>query len=120
MTLGPLTVSAQLFGEVTDERGTPFAPGAFSGILGLGYPSLVAPEFEAAPPLFDSIMRRRLLPANLLSFYLSRAAGLASALVFGAAERSFYYGNLSCPPLARTRTLTRFLAQTLTRTLTRT
>jgi len=48
VTLGPLTVSAQLFGEVTDERGTPFAPGAFSGILGLGYPSLVAPEFEAA------------------------------------------------------------------------
>ena len=95
MALGPLTVSAQLFGEVTDERGTPFAPGAFSGILGLGYPSLVAPEFEAAPPLFDSIMQRRLLPANLLSFYLSRAAGLASALVLGAAERSFYYGNLS-------------------------
>ena len=59
---------------MTDERGTPFAPGAFSGILGLAYPSIAAPEFDAVAPLFDSIRQRRLLPANLVSFYLSRAA----------------------------------------------
>ena len=98
VTLGPLTVPAQLFGEVTDERGTPFAPGAFSGILGLAYPSIVAPEFQAAAPLFDSIMTQRLLPANVISFYLSRALGRASALVLGGAARSFYHGNLSYLP----------------------
>ena len=82
VTLGPLTVPGQVFGEVTDQKGTPFAPGAFSGILGLAYPSIAV---EGAVPIFDNMMLQRLLPANLVSFYLSRDAAHASALVLGAA-----------------------------------
>jgi hypothetical protein len=81
VTLGPLTVTGQLFGEVTDERGTPFAPGAFSGILGLAYPSLTAPEFEAAAPLFDSSMPTLALILTLtLSLTLSLSLTLTLTL----------------------------------------
>ena len=95
VTLGPLTVPGQIFGEVTDQKGTPFAPGAFSGILGLAYPSIAV---EGAIPLFDNMMLQRLLPKNVVSFFLSRDAEHASALVLGDTSPELHHGNLSYLP----------------------
>ena len=67
-TLGPLKVSNQNFGEISQETGHVFQTGRFSGILGLGYPTMAAYDIT---PVFDNVMKQRLLSVNMFSFYYS-------------------------------------------------
>ena len=92
VSIGGLRVRAQPFGEVGAERGSPFADGAFDGILGLGYPSLAIDG--ASPPFFDALIGARALPANAFSFHLSRSPRGASAAIFGGPAAHVHH-----PPL---------------------
>lgn len=98
-TLGRMEVRGQNFGEITSEDGAVFYNTNFSGIMGLGFPSLSAYDFT---PVFDNIMTQGLLPAPMFSFYLSNSpAEHGSVLLFGPPNRRYYYGNLSWLPVAR-------------------
>jgi hypothetical protein len=90
--VGSLSVPAQAFGLVAAERGSPFRDGAFSGILGLGYPSLAV---AGTTPFIDALMARRALPRNLFALHLSRSPRAPSALLLGGVPRALHVGNLS-------------------------
>lgn len=98
-TLGSMKVRGQNFGEITSELGAVFYNTNFSGIMGLGFPSLSAYDFT---PVFDNIMAQGLLSASMFSFYLSKSPESDdSALFFGPPNNRFFRGNLSWMPVAR-------------------
>jgi hypothetical protein len=74
-----LRIQQQAFLEVSDERNFPFESFPFAGIVGLCLPSIAA---AGTTPLFDTIMKQRLLPANMFSFHLSPIGG-ESHVFFG-------------------------------------
>eukprot|EP01006_Ploeotia_vitrea_P013430 TRINITY_DN35163_c0_g1_i1.p1 TRINITY_DN35163_c0_g1~~TRINITY_DN35163_c0_g1_i1.p1 ORF type:complete len:410 (+),score=167.69 TRINITY_DN35163_c0_g1_i1:30-1259(+) len=91
-SLGPLKVKAQSFGEITQETGSVFKTGRFSGILGLGYPSMSAYDIT---PVFDNIIRQRHLSVNMFSFYLSAYPVQESAIFLGPPNPDYYIGNFT-------------------------
>jgi hypothetical protein len=95
-TLGPLNVTDQAFGEITEETGNVFQTGTFSGILGLGFPSMAAYDIV---PVFDSVMRQRLLSVNSFSFYLSNFPAQDSAIFFGPPHPDLYEGEFTWLPV---------------------
>ena len=58
----------QRIGEMINENGDVFNSGNFAGILGLAYPSMSAYE---STPVFDSIIKKKLLDKNIMTFYYS-------------------------------------------------
>lgn len=78
--LGPIKVRHQTFGQISQENGDVFMTGKFDGILGLSFPSLSAAGYT---PVFDNIIKQRLLTKNSYSFYYSKAPREASTLVLG-------------------------------------
>ena len=86
-----LRIEQQAFLEVNDERYFPFESFPFAGIVGLCLPSIAA---EGTTPLFDTIIKQRLLKANLFSFYLSPLGG-PSHVFFGG-----YSPELLASPVA--------------------
>lgn len=69
-TLGPVRVHGQTFGQIKRSTGSVFVTGKFDGILGLSFPSLSA---HAYTPVFDSIIKQKLLTNNMFSFYYVNA-----------------------------------------------
>jgi len=68
VTIAGIEITDQVAGEITDENGAVFMSGYFSGILGLGFPSMAA---EGHVPVFDSILNDGLLEDDLFTFYYS-------------------------------------------------
>ncbi|NXX86206.1 CATD protein, partial [Urocolius indicus] len=64
-----LSVPEQVFAEAVALPGLAFAAARFDGVLGLAFPAAAA---GPALPVFDNIMRRRLLPSNVFAFRLRR------------------------------------------------
>ncbi|KAL1514655.1 hypothetical protein AB1Y20_003745 [Prymnesium parvum] len=91
-----LLVRNQSFVEVHEEHSFPFEDYPFDGILGLGLPALA---IEGTVPLFDNIIRQRILESNSFSFYLSPKADGTSRIVFGGADPELYTGPLMWIPL---------------------
>jgi len=72
--------------------GSVFVTGKFDGILGLSFPSLSA---HAYTPVFDSIIKQKLLTNNMFSFYYSLLPKQNSAIMLGEPLRSMYTGPLT-------------------------
>jgi len=87
VTLAGIQIPNQKFGEITDEVGEVFVEGKFSGILGLGFPSMAAFGFL---PVFDSIIKQSLLSSNIISFYYSFKNSEDSFVTLGATDPSKY------------------------------
>lgn len=68
VTLAGIVIPDQITGEITDEIGAVFSEGKFSGILGLGFPSMAA---DGQSPVFDSIIELGILDDNIVTFYYS-------------------------------------------------
>lgn len=95
-TLGPVNVTGQSFGEITEETGNVFRTGRFSGILGLGFPAMSA---YSITPTFDNIINQGLLSANVFSFYFSTYPRQDSAVFFGPPNPALYEGNFTWVPV---------------------
>lgn len=68
ITLGDMKIDNQVFGQVYKEIGEAFIGVPFSGILGLGTPSMAAAD---SLPLFDNMMKNHVLENNIFSIYLN-------------------------------------------------
>ncbi|CAG9320123.1 NAPSA_5 [Blepharisma stoltei] len=86
-----IEIKRQNIGEITDEVGDIFVQGKFSGILGLGFPSMAAFNFN---PVFDNIVEQNLLSSNIFSFYYSLDPEEESQIIFGEVDESKYSGSI--------------------------
>jgi len=91
-TLGPIRVHDQCFGQITNQDGSVFITGKFDGILGLSFPSLSAHSYT---PVFDSMIKQKLLTDNTFSFYYSLLPKQNSAIILGAPLQTMYKGDLT-------------------------
>lgn len=89
--LGPFTLYNQTFGMIEVETGSVFEAIPFSGILGLAFPGMAA---QGTVPFFDSIIGQTMLPANEFTFYFSMDNPAANAIMWGAADKKFYEGEI--------------------------
>lgn len=93
VTVGPITIRNQEFGEIEKEEGSIFNKLKFAGILGLSFPSLSNLEYV---PLFDNIINNSLLNKNWFSFFLTdkEIDNKSSELIFGEPNKAFYDGEI--------------------------
>ena len=105
VTIGPITIPLQEFGEIEKEDGSIFEKLKFAGILGLSFPSLSNLNYI---PIFDNIIKHKLLNNNWFSFYLTdngyNSAGSiyginnvdskSSELIFGIPSKDYYEGEI--------------------------
>ena len=90
---GPLVVKEQEFGEILKEHGEIFQELKFAGILGLSFPKLSKLEYV---PLFDNIMKKKILKNNWFSFYLADLKEKEkSQLIFGLPNKKYYDGEIN-------------------------
>ncbi|CAD8197251.1 unnamed protein product [Paramecium octaurelia] len=90
--VGGVKIAKQEFAEIVRENGDVFAQSDFDGIVGLAYPSMAAYNFN---PLFDNIIKQKLLDRNVFSFYFSRQEGSRSSeLTFGGWDTDHFQGEL--------------------------
>ena len=85
--LGPVVVREQTFGQITSEDGDVFSSGKFDGILGLSFPALSAAGYA---PVFDNVIKQRLLARNQFSFYYSQLPADSSAIVLGQPNEEMF------------------------------
>ncbi|XP_048401639.1 cathepsin D-like isoform X1 [Stegostoma tigrinum] len=92
ITIGDLNIQNQLFGEAIKQPGAAFIAAKFDGILGLAYPQI---SVDGVDPVFDNIMRQKLLQRNVFSFYLNRNPDTqpGGELLLGGTDPKYYTGE---------------------------
>jgi len=89
--LGSIKILDQKFGEILKENGDVFAAGKFSGILGLAYPSMAAYN---QTPVFDSIIKQKLLKNNIMTFFYSLNENTDGQISLGFIDDTRYTGKI--------------------------
>ncbi|NXP25788.1 PEPA protein, partial [Scytalopus superciliaris] len=92
-----INVLNQVFGLAETEPGNFFYYTPFDGILGLAFPSIAS---SGATPVFDNMMREKLVDRDLFSVYLSRDSQGGSFVLFGAIDPYFTTTGISWIPLS--------------------
>lgn len=88
--LGGISVKNQEFGEALWMADF-FEDVPLDGILGLGFPEIA---MDGVPPVFDNMMKQKLLEKNQFSVYLSnKEGGRDSALLLGGTDPKYYTGD---------------------------
>ncbi|XP_062949638.1 cathepsin D isoform X1 [Cynocephalus volans] len=87
-------VQWQVFGEATKQPGITFIAAKFDGILGMAYPRI---SVNDVLPVFDNVMRQKLVDNNIFSFYLNRDPNVqpGGELMLGGFDSKYYKGSLS-------------------------
>jgi len=94
VSMGPLAIQGQVFGEATVEPGDVWTESPFDGILGLAFPILSIPP-GVIPP-FDMLMEQKLVAKGQFSTYLSSKPGkTSSALILGGTDTQYYTGDIN-------------------------
>lgn len=96
VTLGDITVTDQLFAEVTKEPGIAFIAAQFDGIMGLAFDTIAVTH---APPVFYNIMDQGKVDQPMFAFYLNRTAGGDGELIMGGTDPNHYTGDFTYVPL---------------------
>jgi hypothetical protein len=96
LQLGNILIPQQKIGEIVNEDGDVFSAGKFSGIMGLGYPAMAA---YGAQPVFDSIMKNKLLKNNIMAFFYSFNENTDGQITLGYIDHSKYTGKLDYFPV---------------------
>lgn len=88
-----IQVQKQIFGEATKQPGVTFIAAKFDGILGMAYPLI---SVNNVLPVFDNLMKQKLVEKNVFSFYLNRdpAAQPGGELMLGGVDTKYYQGSL--------------------------
>ncbi|XP_072033876.1 cathepsin D-like [Amphiura filiformis] len=98
--VGNITVKNQVFAEATAEPGLSFVAAQFDGILGMGYPTI---SVDNVVPVFDDIVKQKLVPDSLFSFYLSKdpSAKVGGELILGGSDPKYYTGPFHYLPVTK-------------------
>ncbi len=94
--LGNLIIPEQKFGEIFDEIGEVFVSGRFSGILGMSYPEMAA---FGITPVFDNLMKSKLLKENMFTFFYSWNENVDGQITFGYIDDTKYKGDIKYYPV---------------------
>ncbi|XP_048216273.1 cathepsin D [Perognathus longimembris pacificus] len=91
---GGIHVENQIFGEATSQPGITFIAARFDGILGMAYPLI---SVKNVLPVFDNLMKQKLVDKNIFSFYLNRnpSGQPGGELMLGGTDSKYYQGELS-------------------------
>ncbi|XP_036824474.1 LOW QUALITY PROTEIN: cathepsin D [Oncorhynchus mykiss] len=90
-TIGSVSVKDQVFGEAVKIYGANFVGAKFDGVLGMSYPT-----DDAMSPVFDNIMKKKLLAENVFSFYLNHRISSnqpGGQLLLGGTDPAYYTGD---------------------------
>ncbi|XP_064846001.1 cathepsin D-like [Oncorhynchus masou masou] len=90
-TIGNVSVKDQVFGEAVKINGANFVGAKFDGVLGMSYPT-----DDAMSPVFDNIMKEKLLAQNVFSFYLNHRISSnqpGGQLLLGGTDPAYYTGD---------------------------
>ncbi|KAH9254906.1 hypothetical protein BASA81_007156 [Batrachochytrium salamandrivorans] len=93
-----ISVPGQIFAEAVTEPGNTFATSAFDGILGLGFQAI---SINNIPTPLDNMISRRLLPAGIFGFFLTRGGVSGSSLTLGGIDTNRINGAITWVPLFR-------------------
>uniref|UniRef100_A0A8C9J718 Peptidase A1 domain-containing protein n=1 Tax=Panthera tigris altaica TaxID=74533 RepID=A0A8C9J718_PANTA len=93
-TVAGVKVERQIFGEAIKQPGITFIAAKFDGILGMAYPRI---SVDDVLPVFDNLMKQKLVEKNIFSFYLNRDpnAQPGGELMLGGTDSKYYQGSLS-------------------------
>uniref|UniRef100_A0ABI7W5T3 Cathepsin D n=2 Tax=Felis catus TaxID=9685 RepID=A0ABI7W5T3_FELCA len=93
-TMAGVKVERQIFGEAIKQPGITFIAAKFDGILGMAYPRI---SVDDVLPVFDNLMKQKLVEKNIFSFYLNRDpnAQPGGELMLGGTDSKYYKGPLS-------------------------
>eukprot|EP00656_Telonema_subtile_P037476 TRINITY_DN416_c0_g1_i5.p1 TRINITY_DN416_c0_g1~~TRINITY_DN416_c0_g1_i5.p1 ORF type:complete len:428 (+),score=140.39 TRINITY_DN416_c0_g1_i5:120-1403(+) len=99
--IGGLKLAQARIGVVTKEHGGAFEHAAFSGLVGMAYPSLAR---AGMTPVFDQLMQNKLMKRNRFTFFMSDdAAKGKSGIWFDDVPKSLFKGALHKHPVVSQR-----------------
>ncbi|OWM85568.1 aspartic proteinase A1-like [Punica granatum] len=100
VSVGDLVVKDQDFIEATREPGMAFLAAKFDGILGLGFQEISVGD---AVPVWYNMMKQRLVPEPVFSFWLNRNAEEEEGgeLVFGGVDPKHFKGQHTYVPVTQ-------------------
>merc|ERR1711934_57631 len=96
--VGGLHLKNARIGVVTAEKGSAFEHAAFSGLVGMAYPSLARAGMH---PVFDQMMHSKLMKNNRFTFFMSDTEGskAKSGIWFDDVPKSLFKGELKKHPV---------------------
>nr|DBA31116.1 TPA: hypothetical protein GDO54_007022 [Pyxicephalus adspersus] len=100
LQISNITIGKQDFGQSINEPGRTFVLAQFDGVLGLGYPSLAVGN---AVPVFDQIMKQKLLDKPIFSFHLNKDDDFqyGGELILGGIDNTLYKGPIHWIPITQ-------------------
>jgi cathepsin D/cathepsin E len=97
MLIGGIQLPEARIGVVTTEVGSAFENAAFSGLVGMAYPTLARAGMH---PVFDQMIEKKLMKNNRFTFFMSNDADQGkSGIWFDDVPQALYKGKLKKHPV---------------------